>query len=115
MINTQCKYSIIVMMSTRPEWLALTHEERDAFNNKYVNPIFARYAETVKVRLFDAEAFTASCTDFALFETDDLTQYYFLMESLRDTPLFSKPYFDVDEIIVGLEGGFERFEETLSN
>lgn len=106
-------YTIIVMMTTRPEWLALNHAERNEFNETYVNPIIARYAEKVRVRLCDAEAFTGRCTDFALFETTDLTQYYYLMEELRDSPLFGKPYFDVNEIIVGLEGGFSSFEQML--
>src|SRR5689334_8436721 len=98
-------YVTIVMMSTLPAWLALSSVEREAFNKATIEPIIARYMPRVTVRFMDAEAFTGRCTDIALFETDDLQQYYFLMEELRDTPLFTKPYFAVNEILVGLEGG----------
>lgn len=107
------KYVALVLMRTTPAWLALDHQQRTTFNRQILEPIFARYAGVVEVRLLDVEAFSGRCTDVALFETSDLAQYYFLIEELRDSELFSKPYFEVDEILVGLEGGFLMFEEVL--
>ena len=110
MSENDLKYTAIMLVTTTPAWLALSHDDRNAFNDKHVNPIFARYIDKVKVRLLDAEAFTGRCTDVILFETADLGQYYFLVEELRDTELFTKPYFIVNDIIIALEEGFVAFE-----
>jgi hypothetical protein len=108
------KYAILVTMKYTPAWLALPRAERNAFNDKFVNPIFGRYHDRVKVRFFDAEAFSAKASDFALFETGDLKQYYFLMEELRDTPLFTKGYLELCDVLTGIEGGYEEFEREVA-
>jgi hypothetical protein len=46
-----------------------------------------------------------------IFETVRIEDYYFLIEELRDTPLFTVPYLTVDDIIIGLQDGFQRFED----
>jgi hypothetical protein len=104
------KYTILMLMDARKEWLSLSRTDRNAFNAKVLNPIFAQYADRVSMRLCDAEAFSGVCSDFAIFETEDLPAYYFLIEELRNTPLFSAPYFDIKHIIPGIEGGFVAFE-----
>jgi hypothetical protein len=45
-----------------------------------------------------------------LIETDDLTQYYDFMETLRDSPMIATPYFKVQQIIPAIEEGFRAFE-----
>ena len=104
-------YAVIVMLTSLPAWLRLSRAERGTFNAKTVTPIFARYADRVSVEWYDAEAFNARCSDVALFRTNDLQQYYFLMEELRDTALFSEPYFELNEVIVALQDGYQSFEE----
>lgn len=103
------KYVATLMMNTTPAWLALSHEERNAFNRDVVGPIFAKYA--INVRLIDVEAFSGRCTDIALIEFDDMQHYYFLIEALRDSDLFAKPYFEIVDILLGIEGGFRMYEE----
>lgn len=110
----QPQHVAIIMLNTEPAWLALNHTKRDAFNAEVIAPIFANYASTVQMRLIDMEAFTGRCTDVMLLEFTDLTQYYFLLEELRDTELFSKLYFSVVDILLGIEGGFRLFEEMLA-
>ena len=68
--------------------------------------------DRVRLRYFDAEAFSGKCTDVAMFETEDLQAYYFAVERLRDTPLFSHPYFEVVKIIPAMEDGFRAFEAS---
>ncbi|HLG76072.1 MAG TPA: hypothetical protein VKX46_06635 [Ktedonobacteraceae bacterium] len=43
----------------------------------------------------------------------DLKTYYFLIEELRDTAMFTAPYFVVNDVLIGLENGYQAFEETL--
>jgi hypothetical protein len=95
-----------------PEWLQKTREERDAFNDKYLNPIFGKYAKTVKVRFFDAEAFASRFSDYLTLETEDLRQYYFLVEELRDSPLFAQRLAKIEEIVLGIEDGYHEFERS---
>lgn len=114
MPTTRRQYTIFVLMTATAEWLAMSREARNAFVETTLGPIFARYADAIEVRMFDAEAFSARCSDIAVFAADDLKQYYFLMEELRDTPLFGRPYFLVNEIIPAIEGGFAQFEREAA-
>ena len=108
----QTPYTIIVTMTATPAWLALSRAERNHFTTTLLQPLFIQCSDSVQVRFFDAEAFTARCSDVAIFTTLDLKAYYFLMEQLRDTPLFTKPYFLLNDVIIGLENGYQAFEET---
>ena len=45
-----------------------------------------------------------------MFETQDPAAYYFAIERLRDSPLFTIPYFEVVDIVPTLEDGFQAFE-----
>lgn len=78
-------------------------------------PIFEKYADNVNVRFLDAEAFSARCSDIVIFETEDLKQYYFLMEEIRDSKIFTIPYFQINDIIPCIEGGFVAFEKQVHN
>src|SRR5689334_4239002 len=108
------KYAILVLMTSTKEWLSLSRDERRRFVAEELQPIFAKYAGKVSARFLDAEAFTARCSDVTVFETDDLQQYYFLMEEMRDSKIFTVPYFIVNDIIPCAEGGFVSFEEELA-
>ncbi|HEY1011247.1 MAG TPA: darcynin family protein [Herpetosiphonaceae bacterium] len=103
-------YTILVLMTATEAWLSLSRAERAGFVERTLGPIFARYEGRVSLRTFDAEAFSARCSDVAMFEAEDLRAYYYLMEELRDTALFGQPYFRVNEIIPCIEGGFAEFE-----
>jgi hypothetical protein len=109
------KYTILVLMTSTKEWLALSRAQRRAFVAEELTPIFAKYAEVVKVRFLDAEAFTTRCSDVAIFETADLQAYYFLMEEIRDSKIFTVPYFLFNDIIPCAEGGFVQFEQETLN
>jgi hypothetical protein len=106
------KYTIIMTYTYAAEWLQKTREQREAFNDEFLNPLFGKYMKTVKVRFFDAEAFEARFSDFVIFETEDLKQYYFLIEELRDSPLFAQRLAKVEDIFMGIEGGYQEFEKS---
>lgn len=105
------KYMIVYSLTYTSQWLALPRDERNRFNEEKINPLLAKYADRVSVRFFDAEAFSARCSDFVLFETNDLKHYYFLIEELRDTALFTQGYVRTEDVLMGLERGYIEFEE----
>ena len=109
---TQTPYTIIITMTATPAWLTLSRAERNHFTTTILQPLFVQWSDRVQVRFFDAEAFTAHCSDVAISTTLDLKAYYFLMEQLRDTPLFAQPYFLLNDVIIGLENGYQAFEKT---
>ncbi|GAA4423862.1 hypothetical protein GCM10023148_25870 [Actinokineospora soli] len=92
-------YTAFMLLTALPAWLALPRSTRDEIAGKL--PTDA----AVEVRFYDAEAFSARCSDVAVFATDDLAAYYRLVEALRDSPLFAEPYFRVEDVILSIEDG----------
>lgn len=78
-----------------------------------VQPVLAAYPECC-VRWIDAEAMTAACSDVMLVETSDLERWNHLWEALRDTPIFTVPYFRLEAIIPGIEDGYVAYEPELA-
>lgn len=62
------------------------------------------------MRYFDAEAFSCTCSDIMTIETENLTQYYDFIETLRDSPMINAPFFRMVQIIPAIEDGFREFE-----
>jgi hypothetical protein len=113
--TSKARYVAIVMLRAHARWLRLPRVERNAFNETVLGPILAAYADRITVRHLDMEAFTGRCSDVALFETADPQDFYFLMEELRDTALFTEPYFEVVSILLGLEDGYRAFESLSTS
>ncbi|MCX2183872.1 darcynin [Streptomyces sp. SKN60] len=109
------KYGIVLTYRVTPRWLALSRQERNARRATHLDPLFAAHAPRVTARFFDAEAFHAQVTDFAVLETEDLRSYYFLVEALRDTPLISEGYLEFGEIFLGVQDGFQAYERALAD
>ena len=105
-------FTILFLYTVTPAWLRLSRDERNAFNAAQVRPVLERHAGRVSARFCDAEAFTGRCSDFAVFGAARLEDFYFMLEELRDTALFTEPYLTVNDLIVGLEDGFERYEAS---
>jgi len=107
------KYTILILYTVKPSFLSLPRAERNSFFEQKVAPIIHEYHNTIEVKMCDSEAFHASVSDFLIIQCADLQHYYHFMEKLRDTALFSKPYIELKDVIIGLEDGFRDFEETL--
>ncbi|WP_369183345.1 darcynin family protein [Streptomyces sp. Y1] len=108
-------YVVMLGYSISPQWLALPRTERQRLKAAHLAPLIEKYADRVRARFFDAEAFYTRFSDFALFETDDLTAYYHLVEELRDTPLVGQGYLTFKDVVLGIEDGHEHFERTLAS
>ncbi|MFC0843913.1 MULTISPECIES: darcynin family protein [Streptomyces] len=108
------KYGIVLTYTLTPRWLALPRQERNRMRQEHIEPLFARHADRITARFFDAEAFSGRFSDFAVLETEDLGAYYFLIEALRDTPLISDGYLVLGEILLGVRDGFQAYEHLLT-
>lgn len=104
-----CKYTFFVHMNARKEWLRLSREERHSYFSHIKDTLLNCYP-SVSLRLFDVEAFNAQCSDIAMYETYNIQDYYFLIEELRDSEIYTVPYFDIVGIFPALEDGFKEYE-----
>ena len=110
MLDSDAKpFTIFVHLRALPQWLALPRSERNSLSESAMDS--ALTTPCVTMRHFDAEAFTAACSDICVFEAPDLRQFYQVMERLRDSALFSVPYFELVQIIPSLQDGYRWFEQ----
>jgi hypothetical protein len=103
-------FTIFVLLRALPSWLSLSRSRRDEIGSAAVAS--ALKDNDVTLRHFDAEAFTGFCSDVSVFEASDMMGFYFVMERLRDTPLFAQPYFELIQIVPAIEDGFRQFEQA---
>jgi len=107
------RYAFFVLVVATPKWLALSRAERAQLADAHLMaPI--RRCDGLSLRYFDAEAFSARCSDLMLLETNDPATYYYFMEALRDSPLITAPYFELVEIIPTVEEGFKAYEAQMA-
>jgi hypothetical protein len=107
-------YTIVVCYDFAKEWLDKSREQRKAFETDHVAPILMKYAGRLKRRAYDAESFTTEFSDFMLIETDDLPAYYFMIEELRQSPLFTQGLASIKKIFMGIEDGYHTFEKAAA-
>lgn len=102
-------YTVFMLLRTTPDWLRLARDARSTIAEEAFG--FALKDGKVAFSYHDAEAFSGRATDVAVFKTADLYAYYTVVERLRDSKLFTVPYFEVVDIIPTIEDGYRRFEE----
>ncbi|MCH0538826.1 hypothetical protein I3F58_04490 [Streptomyces sp. MUM 203J] len=105
-------YVVMNMLQFQPAWLRLERGER-ARVWETVRILAARAGE-VRLRWFDTEAFCADYSDILFVETEDLSGYYMFWEAVRDTELFSVPYVEVKQIVIGVEDGFAAYDRAVA-
>ena len=93
-----------------PTWLALVGTQRREIGTAALQ--HALPDTSVTLRFFDAEAFHGRVSDVAMLTADSPQDYYFAIERLRDTALFTTPYFTIIDIIPAFENGFGAFENA---
>lgn len=108
------KYTILLLLNATKHWLGLTREERNQFFENEFMPIAAKFSHSISIRLFDSEAFHAKHSDFIMLEVTDLKDYYYFIEHLRDSKVYTVPYFEINDIVMGQENGFQQFEKDES-
>ena len=99
--------TLFVLVRALPGWLALPRSERRGIAAR-IAPAF----QGVTLRLFDCEAFSAMCSDIWMLEGPTAEELNTAMERLRDTVLFTIPYFEFVAILPAIEDGWQRFEAS---
>lgn len=105
-MSTAC--CAVVVLAFEPAWLALSRPERGQWAAR-IAEITARHAK-VKLSWFDSDALGNGYNDFVLCHFDNLLDYHFLWEELRDTELFSRPYVRIVNVLPGIERAYEASE-----
>ena len=102
------RFHIFMLLEALPAWLSLDRTVRGKIAEEALGASLSGF--NVTHRHYDAEAFSGSCSDISVFETDDLTAYYYVIERLRDSAFFAVPYFRVIDIIPTIAEGYRDFE-----
>ncbi|CAJ1315107.1 darcynin family protein [Paenibacillus nuruki] len=102
---------MIVLLEFYPSWLALPREERRE-HAAGLQEIINKYRSSTTVRFFDAEALPGKeYTDFVVCETEDIKQYHYMWEEIRDSETYTKGYMKIKDVIMGLENAFQSYEQ----
>ena len=67
------RYAVFILLRATEQWLRLTREARRRLSDEHVGTALQRLP-ALKLRYFDAEAFSADCSDIMLIETTDTVQ-----------------------------------------
>lgn len=108
--TAQPTFTIFILLQACEAWLRLQRHQRRALADAHISLPLAS-APALHMRYFDAEAFCAQCSDIMTIETADLTGYYDFIEQLRDSPIFTEPYFRLVQIIPTIENGYKGHED----
>ena len=100
------RQTIFMLVQATPHWIAMTPAARHEFVQRTLRPILARHGQ-VRLRYFDAEAYSAQTSDVLMWQTTDDRDYRDLVDDLRETPFWGT-YFTVREIIPCVEDDFAR-------
>jgi Darcynin, domain of unknown function len=101
-VSTEFTVTVFMLVKTMPEWLGLDSKQRIGLFNDHVKPLLMKYKESVKLRLYDVEFYSARVTDLWMWEALDHRAYERLVEDLRDTPFWDR-YFAIVEILPAVE------------
>ena len=107
------RFAIFLMIDATELWLRLTRGERSRISDDHIGRALAA-RPMLRMRHFDAEAFSGECSDVMMIETDDLTAYYDFIETLRDSPLLTAPYFRIARILTTIEDGYQAYEQRAA-
>jgi hypothetical protein len=108
---TASPVTAFILVKTTPEWLAKTVAERiEAFTTQVVPVVEAR-TRGVRSRFYDTEFYSARVTDVWVWEADDHDAYRLLIDALRETPFWDR-YFEVVDLLVGVENGYARTHDV---
>ncbi|MBN8291800.1 hypothetical protein JI664_07475 [Rhodobacter sp. NTK016B] len=101
--------SVFILVRALPAWLALSRPER-----RRIGQEAAPVEPGIGFRAFDCEAFSAMCSDLWMLDVPSPGALNRVIERLRDTPLFTAPYFDLVAILPAIEDGWQRYEADLA-
>lgn len=107
-VGTETGWTVVVQLTALPAWLALSRDRRREVGARCLAAAGER--PSVRLRWVDVEAFTGGCSDVLIVETPDPRAWYHVFEALRDTELFTVPYFRLEQIMAGIDDGYLDYE-----
>lgn len=105
------KYQILLLLKATPKWLGLSKAYREKVFTDVVYPLLFLFTDKLKIQVFSSEVFHASVSDTITIETENIQEYYRFFQQLKSSRIFSEEYFELNDVIVGLENGFRQFNE----
>ncbi len=99
--------TVFMLVKTSPEWLSFTIDRRFALLGEQITPILKKHAANITLRFFDVEFYATRVTDIWMWDAKDHHSYQLLVEDLRETPFWDR-YFDIVEILTGVENAYAR-------
>jgi hypothetical protein len=109
------KYQVLLLLKATAKWLGLSKTYREKIYTDIMFPLFISFKTDLKIQLFNAEAFHSGVSDVITIETENLEIYYHFLRQLKGSRIFSEEYFELRDIVVGMENGFRRFNEEIKN
>jgi len=103
-------HTFFMMVKTTNTWLAKPPKERFAYLGSAIEPILKQHP-AVKMRFFDAEAFSSRVTDVIVWETQAIGEYQAIVEKLREIEFWGT-YFEIVEIIPAIENAYAAHYDT---
>src|SRR4051794_27764360 len=95
----------VILVRTTRKRRDLTVAERIAAFETDIAPTIKEKVTDVRSRFYDTEFYSASVTDVWVWEARDHEAFQLVIEALRETPFWDH-YFDVVDILVGVENGY---------
>lgn len=105
------KYQVLLLLKATTKWMGLSKVYRDKVFTDVVYPLFMHYTNDLQIKVFSTEAFHASVSDVINIETENIEEYYRFLQQLKSSRIFSEEYFELHDVIVGMENGFKKFNE----
>jgi len=105
------KYQVLLLLKATPKWLGLSKAYREKTFTDVVYPLFQSFSATLNIQVFSSEAFHATISDVLNIETDNIQAYYQFLQDLKGSRIIGEEYFEIHDIIVGIENGFRKFNE----
>ncbi|MBG9375723.1 hypothetical protein I5907_05725 [Panacibacter sp. DH6] len=105
------KYQVLLLLRATPKWMGLSKAYRDKVFTDVVYPLLLNYTQVLQIKVFSTEAFHASVSDVINIETENIEEYYRFLQQLKSSKIFSEEYFELHDVIVGMENGFRKFNE----
>lgn len=107
-------YQVLLLIKSTPKWLGLSKAYRERTYNDVLFPLFMEYGSDLRIKLFSAEAFHSTVSDVINIETESMEQYYKFLQQLKSSRVFSEEYFELQDVVVGIENGFRKFNEEAA-
>jgi hypothetical protein len=99
--------TVFMLVKTRVAWLELAAAEQTLLLREQIEPILHRYADEVRLRVYDTEFYSSIVTDVWVWDATSHRAYENVVEALRSTPFWDF-YFEIVEILPGVENSYSR-------